>query len=79
MFKFSSLLALGASAALALTGCQKSQEAAVQPAAISQDVLAQVKALGFSTTDLKAVEGGYRVEGDILLTPEMLANIRCCA
>jgi hypothetical protein len=74
MFKFSSLLALGASVALALTGCQKSQEAAVQPAAISQDVLAQVKALGFSTTDLKAVEGGYRVEGDILLTPEVLAN-----
>lgn len=74
MFKFSSLLALGASAALALTGCQKSQEAAVQPAAISQDVLAQVKALGFSTSDLKAVEGGYRVEGDILLTPEVLAN-----
>jgi hypothetical protein len=74
MFKFSSLLALGASAALALAGCQKSQEAAVQPAAISQDVLAQVKALGFSTTDLKAVEGGYRVEGDILLTPELLAN-----
>jgi hypothetical protein len=71
MFKFSALLAIGASAALSLAGCQKSQEA-TQPAAISQDIKAQVKAMGFGTSDLKAVEGGYVVEGDILLTQEML-------
>jgi hypothetical protein len=74
MRKISYLLALGTSAVLALSGCQKSQDSAVQPAAISADVAAQVKALGFGTSDLKAVEGGYLVEGDILLTPEVLAN-----
>lgn len=71
MFKFSALLAIGAGAALSLAGCQKSQDAA-QPVAVSQDVKAQVQALGFGTSDIKAVEGGYVVEGDILLTSEML-------
>jgi hypothetical protein len=74
MRKISYLFALGTSAVLALSGCQKSQDSVVQPAAISADVAAQVKALGFGTSDLKAVEGGYLVEGDILLTPEVLAN-----
>jgi hypothetical protein len=74
MRKISYLLALGTSAVMALSGCQKSQESAVQPAAISADVTAQVKALGFGTSDLKAVEGGYLVEGDIFLTPELLAS-----
>jgi hypothetical protein len=74
MSKFSLLLALGASAALALTGCQKTTEDVAQPTAVSNDVKAQVKALGFGTQDIQAVEGGYRVEGDILLTPELLAS-----
>jgi hypothetical protein len=74
MRKISYLLALGTSAVMALSGCQKSQESAVQPAAISADVTAQVKALGFGTSDLKAVEGGYLVEGDIFLTPDLLAS-----
>jgi hypothetical protein len=62
MSKFLTLLALGTSAALTATP------------AISQDVIGQVKALGFGTTDLRAVEGGYVVEGDVLLTPELLAS-----
>ncbi|GAB3637689.1 hypothetical protein GCM10027422_32790 [Hymenobacter arcticus] len=74
MFKFSSLLTLGALATISLAGCQKSQDSATQPAAISQDVTAQVKAMGFGTSDLKAVDGGYVVEGDIFLSPEALAN-----
>lgn len=74
MFKFSSLLTLGAIATLSLAGCQKSQDSATQPAAISQDVTAQVKAMGFGTSDLKAVDGGYVVEGDIFLSPEALAS-----
>lgn len=74
MFKFSSLLAIGASAALALTGCQKAEDTTAKPTAITPEVTAQVKALGFGTSDLKAVEGGYVVEGDILLTPELLAG-----
>ena len=74
MFKFSSLLVLGASAMLSLAGCQKAQDAATQPTAVSNDVKAQVKALGFGTSDLKAVDGGYVVEGDIFLSPELLAS-----
>ncbi|QKG55420.1 protease [Hymenobacter sp. BRD128] len=74
MFKFSSLLALGAVAAISLAGCQKAQDTATQPTAISNDVKAQVKALGFGTGDLKAVDGGYVVEGDIFLSPELLAS-----
>jgi hypothetical protein len=74
MSKFSLLLALGASTALALTGCQKTTEEAAKPAEVTSDVRAQVKALGFGTQDIQAAEGGYRVEGDILLTPEMLAT-----
>ena len=44
------------------------------PAAVSQDVLGQIKALGFGTDGVRAVEGGYVVEGDMLLTPELLAS-----
>ena len=72
MLKFSSLLTLGAGMALTLAGCQKSPDAPAQPDAVSPTVIAQVKALGFGTSDLKAVQGGYVVEGDILLTPELL-------
>jgi hypothetical protein len=74
MFKFSSLLVLGASAVLSLAGCQKTQDTAAQPTAVSNDVKAQVKALGFGTSDLKVVDGGYVVEGDIFLTPELLSS-----
>jgi hypothetical protein len=74
MFKFSSLLALGAIASLSLAGCSKTQDTATQPSPISQEVIAQVKALGFGTSDLRAVDDGYVVEGDMLLTPEMLAS-----
>ncbi|GAA4493526.1 hypothetical protein GCM10023172_02190 [Hymenobacter ginsengisoli] len=73
MLKFSALLAIGAGVALSLTGCQKAQDTA-QPATITPEVIAQVKALGFGTSDMQAVDGGYLVEGDILLTPELLAS-----
>ena len=73
MLKFTTLLTLGVGVALSLAGCQKAQNVA-QPAAITPDVAAQVKALGFGTSDLKAVDGGYVVEGDIFLTPDLLAS-----
>ncbi|MBO2010327.1 M57 family metalloprotease [Hymenobacter negativus] len=67
------LLAL-AGATLSLSSCSKKEDAAVAPAAVSQDTMAQITALGFSTQGVKAVEGGYVVEGDMLLTPELLAS-----
>jgi len=73
MRKFTTLLALGAGAALSLAGCQKAQDVA-QPAAITPEITAQVAALGFDTSDLKAVTGGYLAEGDMLITPQLLAS-----
>ncbi|GAA4362266.1 hypothetical protein GCM10023185_30060 [Hymenobacter saemangeumensis] len=42
------------------------------PEPISDAVRAQIKALGYSTVDLRRTEGGYVVENDIFLTPEDL-------
>ena len=47
---------------------------AAQPAAeeISQETLSKIKALGFGTSDVRKVDEGYLVEGDIILTDENL-------
>lgn len=73
MFRFSALLALTTGAVFSLASCQKTQEVA-QPTAITPAVTAQVAALGFDTSDLQAVAGGYLAEGDILITPELLTS-----
>ncbi|MBH8558506.1 M57 family metalloprotease [Hymenobacter negativus] len=72
-FKLLSLLAL-AGATLSLSSCSKKEEATAAPTVASSDAMAQIKALGFSTQDVKKVDEGYVVEGDILLTPELLAS-----
>ncbi|WP_046245514.1 M57 family metalloprotease [Hymenobacter terrenus] len=61
-------------AALAVSSCSKKEEAVVTPAAVSQEVLSQIKALGLSTEDVKPVDGGYLVEGDLILSDEDLAD-----
>ncbi|MFD2718876.1 M57 family metalloprotease [Hymenobacter monticola] len=73
-FKLLPLIAL-TGAALSVASCSKKEEAAVAtPEAVSQEVKAQIQALGFGTQDVKAVDGGYVVEGDMLLTKELLAS-----
>ena len=76
--KFRNLLsatALCAASVLTMTSCSKEKESAtIAPSAISQDAMTQIKALGFSTQGVRTVEEGYVVEGDILLTPELLAS-----
>jgi hypothetical protein len=72
-FNILPLIAL-AGATLSLSSCSKKEETAVAPAAASQDSMTQISALGFSTQGVRAVEGGYVVEGDMLLTPELLAS-----
>ncbi|HEX8427802.1 M57 family metalloprotease [Hymenobacter sp.] len=64
-------LALLMGAALALSSCEKKQEV-VAKNEISEESLSQIRTLGFSTQEAKPVEGGILVEGDILLTDEML-------
>ena len=61
--------------ALAISSCSKKEEAAaVAPTSASADAMAQIKALGFDAQDAKKVDGGYVVEGDMLLTNELLAS-----
>lgn len=59
--------------AISFFGCQKKEAATVvSPDEISVATKSQIKALGFSTDDVRKVEGGYLVEGDIVLTDENL-------
>ncbi|MBW8684482.1 M57 family metalloprotease [Chitinophaga rhizophila] len=50
-----------------LFSCKKDQVRQQTPNEISQDVIAKIKALGFSTHEVRRVEDGYVVEGDIFL------------
>jgi hypothetical protein len=64
-------IALLVSSAIALSACEKKEEA-VAKNEISQEVVGQINALGFSARNAQKVEDGILVEGDILLTHEML-------
>ncbi len=66
-------LALVVGTAFAISSCEKKEDV-VAKSEISEETLTQVRALGFSTTEATVVEGGVLVEGDILLTNEMLTS-----
>ena len=72
MKRMSNLL-LAVSASFFVVSCQKNVELeADQSTIISEEVLAKISALGFSTTDVKVHEDGFLVEEDVVLTNEML-------
>ncbi len=58
-----------------ITSCVSDDSQSSLNEEISQDVLAQIKQLGFSTADVQKVEEGYLVEGDIILTNENLQAV----
>jgi hypothetical protein len=60
-------------AALFIVACTKASTEQTD-AQVSQDVLNQIAAQGFSTEGVIKTDGGYLVEGDILLTPENLKH-----
>jgi Zn-dependent protease with chaperone function len=66
-------LALMIGATMALSSCEKKEEV-VAKNELSEETIGQIRTLGFGTTDAQKVEGGVLVEGDILLTDEMLAS-----
>ena len=70
-FKVLPLFAL-LSGALAFSSCSKKEEVPAASPVISAEVTAQIKAMGYGTSDVRKTDEGYVVEGDILLTPEML-------
>ncbi|SFO45837.1 Ricin-type beta-trefoil lectin domain-like [Chitinophaga sp. YR627] len=55
-----------------LISCQKDQVREQSKNGITSEVIGQIKALGFSTNDVKRVENGYVVEGDIFLSDKSL-------
>ncbi|HEV7620928.1 MAG TPA: M57 family metalloprotease, partial [Flavisolibacter sp.] len=56
-----------------IIGCKKdSKTSSTQMDAISSETLAKIQHLGFSTKAVQKVEEGYMVEGDIVLTDELL-------
>lgn len=57
---------------IVVVSCSKSKD--VPSDQVSDDVKAKVKALGFSTASIVKDADGYIVEGDILLTDEVLNN-----
>jgi hypothetical protein len=60
-------------AAFLFASCQKNDaKKEAKPDPVSAEVLAQIKANGFSTENVVKTEDGYLVEGDILLTDEQL-------
>jgi hypothetical protein len=56
---------------LGLGACQQEEEI-VKQEDISRETLDKIHQMGFGTSEVKKVEDGYLVEGDILLTDEQL-------
>jgi hypothetical protein len=60
--------------ALTFVACKKDAKTTVAENEVSAATLAQIKTMGFSTDGARKVEGGYLVEGDIVLTDENLSS-----
>lgn len=72
MRRIFSVVAAALFATLFIVACSKASKET--GAEISQDVLNQIKALGFSADNVIAEDGGYIVEGDIFLSPQDLTT-----
>ncbi|WP_439880399.1 M57 family metalloprotease [Pontibacter sp. MBLB2868] len=60
-------------AVLGFSSCQQEEEVSNKEEA-SQEVLTQIKSLGFSNQNVQVVNGGYVVEGDIFLSQKDLTG-----
>ncbi|MDX5437728.1 MAG: protease, partial [Pontibacter sp.] len=67
MFTKRLLLCAAVIATLGFASCQQEEEISNKEE-VSQEVLSQIKALGFSNQNVQKVDGGYVVEGDIFLS-----------
>lgn len=67
-------LAMAAMACALLYSCQKDKTIAATSTAVTPETLNQIAALGFSTQNVLVHEEGYLVEGDIVITKQMLQN-----
>ncbi|SHN33668.1 M57 family metalloprotease [Chitinophaga sp. CF418] len=55
-----------------LFSCKKDQVQKQSQDGITKDVIAQIKAMGFNTQEIRRVDDGYVVEGDIFLSDKSL-------
>jgi hypothetical protein len=55
-----------------IVACKKDVKVTVQNEEIPQETLTKIQALGFGTSSVQKHEDGYLVEGDIVLTTELL-------
>eukprot|EP01035_Chromulina_nebulosa_P065201 gene65201-89211_t len=67
-------LLLAAMTCTVLYSCQKDKALKPEVAAISEQTIASIAALGFSTADVKVHDEGFLVEGDIVITQDMLTK-----
>lgn len=72
MRKVSSLLAAASLVLMLAYGCAKEVKEPTAESEISEAVLAKISNLGFDKTGVQRTEGGYLVEGDIVLTEDYL-------
>ncbi|WP_335682336.1 M57 family metalloprotease [Pontibacter actiniarum] len=69
------LFALAALAAVfGFSSCQQEEEEAITQNEVSADALSQIAAMGFSNHNVQRMEGGYLVEGDIMLSESDLSG-----
>ena len=61
--------------AFAITSCKKESKQSTANDELPQAVANQIQALGFNTNGAQKVEGGYLVEGDIMLSDADLASV----
>ena len=71
--KFNYLLAITLATFL-ITSCQ--MEDITQKNEIPSDVITKLTQLGFNPDGIEAIEEGYRIERDIIITPEFLASAK---
>jgi hypothetical protein len=59
-------------AVIFIVACRKEQKPDSRSEAVSEEIKAKVKALGYSTVNIRKAEGGYMVESDIFLSEATL-------
>ncbi|MES2774157.1 MAG: M57 family metalloprotease [Bacteroidota bacterium] len=72
MKKFFKSLGVLAIASLAFVSCKKASFESTPEEAISEATLQKIYDLGFGKTNVQKIEEGYLVEGDIVITEELL-------
>lgn len=72
MKKLSFLLFSLALTSLIFHACQKDENEAISNIEVPQDVIKKLENMGFNPDGIEAVEEGYRIERDIIITHELL-------